>query len=296
VLTNLSNGTGGFTNSDVVSLTNSANLFGGTGNFGTLTSATMQVTGSMTASNVTGNGFGLTNIQTGNISNFLGAVTNVASTYGGITLAQATNVAGSLTNGFIVLLNATNVANASALAATNAFATGELVTATNNSVKSVVGTNLLNGGSSAGQILTATTGGVTWSNAAAGGTFTGGTITNNLVVTNTVGGASGVTIGTNGNITTTGGITVPQYQVISLYNDQWSSGGFSTLGVISAAYGNGYFGYAVALYSKSLTMNDSQGNNLKTFCTNNPATGWLWNSNAILYWVTSNSTIKIAGP
>jgi len=87
-----------------------------------------------TTTNITtvGNGIGITNIPTSSVSNFLGAVTNVASTYGGISLSQATNVAGSLTNGFINLATATNVATASALAATNAFALGELNTATNN--------------------------------------------------------------------------------------------------------------------------------------------------------------------
>jgi hypothetical protein len=64
-LTNLSgasaSGTAGFTNSGVVVLTNSANLFGGSASFSSLTSATMTVTSSMTASNVIGNGAGITN-------------------------------------------------------------------------------------------------------------------------------------------------------------------------------------------------------------------------------------------
>ena len=68
-----------------------------------------------------GNGIGITNIPTSGVSNFLGAVTNVAAslTNGFIGLLQATNVAGSLTNGFITLLQATNVAGS----LTNGFTT-----------------------------------------------------------------------------------------------------------------------------------------------------------------------------
>jgi len=118
------------TNSSGYSSTNWVNSSGGTINFipnggsiypaGTYFPSTTNIT-------TVGNGSGITNIPTSGVSNFLGAVTNVASaltnglattnyvntaTNGFITLVNATNVAGSLTNGFITLNNATNVAAA----------------------------------------------------------------------------------------------------------------------------------------------------------------------------------------
>lgn len=108
-------GTISATNSSGYSSTNWVNSSGGTINFipnggsiypaGTYFPSTTNIT-------TVGNGIGITNIPTSSVSNFLGAVTNVASTYGGISLSQATNVAGSLTNGFITLSGATNVASA----------------------------------------------------------------------------------------------------------------------------------------------------------------------------------------
>ncbi|MGA3164083.1 MAG: hypothetical protein ABSD77_07825 [Verrucomicrobiota bacterium] len=140
------------------SLTNSlGQSFVGT-NYGRTTVAAMtnmanSFTGTFTNGTFYGGGGGLTNLQVTNVTGLGSAATNSASAFQPAT-ANLTNWSNIGTNQFL---------------GTNALP--------------VQGTNLANGGSSVGQILTATASGVTWSNAptALRGTFTFSSLTNGVL-------------------------------------------------------------------------------------------------------------------
>jgi hypothetical protein len=103
-------------------------------------------------SNIGTNKFAPTNLASATVSGIL--FSNDWSSFNSkLTPAQTTNAASAVTNGYPwgSLYDATGAAHA----------------ATNNLI--ITATNLANGGSSVGQILTATTSGVKWSNAPSGG-------------------------------------------------------------------------------------------------------------------------------